>query len=95
MTTTNGKSGLLVDEIQPKVIESCNSWCLSACYGIIKIVQICLFFYFDLSKIQARKPYTITKQREKWTEEEHKKFLEALQLHGRNWRRIEGILKFH
>ncbi|RRT43364.1 hypothetical protein B296_00050543, partial [Ensete ventricosum] len=36
-----------------------------------------------------RKPYTITKQRERWSEEEHRKFLEALQLYGRAWRRIE------
>lgn len=39
-----------------------------------------------------RKPYTITKQREKWTEEEHQKFLEALKLYGRGWRQIEGKL---
>lgn len=38
---------------------------------------------------KVRKPYTITKQRERWTEEEHRKFLEALQLYGRAWRRIE------
>ncbi|KAJ0966768.1 hypothetical protein J5N97_023685 [Dioscorea zingiberensis] len=38
---------------------------------------------------KVRKPYTITKQREKWTEEEHNKFLEALKLYGRAWRRIE------
>lgn len=38
---------------------------------------------------KVRKPYTITKQRERWTEEEHLKFLEALKLHGRAWRRIE------
>ncbi|WOL10711.1 hypothetical protein Cni_G19470 [Canna indica] len=38
---------------------------------------------------RIRKPYTITKQRERWTEEEHNKFLEALQLYGRAWRRIE------
>ncbi|KAK9837556.1 hypothetical protein WJX74_000097 [Apatococcus lobatus] len=40
-------------------------------------------------KTKARKPYTITKQREKWTDEEHGLFLEALELHGRAWRRIE------
>ncbi|CAL9146667.1 unnamed protein product [Musa hybrid cultivar] len=38
---------------------------------------------------RVRKPYTITKQRERWTEEEHNKFLEALQQYGRAWRRIE------
>ncbi|CAN1180279.1 Protein REVEILLE 7-like, partial [Linum perenne] len=39
--------------------------------------------------LQARKPYTISKQREKWTEEEHQKFLEALKLYGRGWRKIQ------
>nr|BAD97866.1 LHY homologue1 [Lemna aequinoctialis] len=39
--------------------------------------------------IKPRKPYTITKQREKWTEEEHNRFLEALKLYGRAWQRIE------
>ncbi|KAL9266438.1 REVEILLE 1-like protein [Drosera capensis] len=37
----------------------------------------------------VRKPYTITKQRERWTEDEHKKFLEALKLYGRAWKKIE------
>jgi Myb-like DNA-binding domain len=40
--------------------------------------------------VQVRKPYTITKQRERWTEDEHNRFLEALKLYGRSWQRIEG-----
>ncbi|CAN1265766.1 Protein REVEILLE 7 [Linum perenne] len=39
--------------------------------------------------LKVRKPYTITKQREKWTDEEHQKFLEALKLYGRGWRKIQ------
>nr|WKA13888.1 late elongated hypocotyl protein [Impatiens morsei] len=39
--------------------------------------------------IKARKPYIITKQRERWTEEEHNRFLEAIKLYGRAWQRIE------
>lgn len=38
---------------------------------------------------KTRKPYTITKQRERWTEDEHTRFLEALKLYGRAWQRIE------
>lgn len=40
--------------------------------------------------LKTRKPYTITKQRERWTEEEHSRFLEALRLYGRAWQKIEG-----
>ena len=41
------------------------------------------------SKKKVRKPYTITKQRESWTGQEHDKFLEALKLFERDWKRIE------
>ncbi|KAK8966395.1 Protein LHY [Platanthera guangdongensis] len=38
---------------------------------------------------KPRKAYVISKQRERWTEKEHAKFLEALRLYGRAWPRIE------
>lgn len=41
---------------------------------------------------RVRKPYTITKSRESWTEEEHDKFLEALQLFDRDWKKIEAFV---
>ncbi|XP_062178462.1 protein REVEILLE 6-like isoform X1 [Phragmites australis] len=41
---------------------------------------------------KARKPYTITKSRESWTEPEHDKFLEALQLFDRDWKKIEAYV---
>lgn len=34
----------------------------------------------DDPNMKVRKPYTISKSRESWTEPEHDKFLEALQL---------------
>ncbi|XVE77201.1 hypothetical protein DITRI_Ditri13aG0042500 [Diplodiscus trichospermus] len=45
----------------------------------------------DLNK-KIRKPYTITKSRESWTEQEHDKFLEALQLFDRDWKKIEAFV---
>ncbi|XP_065014166.1 protein REVEILLE 5-like isoform X1 [Musa acuminata AAA Group] len=45
----------------------------------------------DPSK-KVRKPYTITKSRESWTEQEHDKFLEALQLFDRDWKKIEAFV---
>uniref|UniRef100_A0A0D9WT35 Uncharacterized protein n=1 Tax=Leersia perrieri TaxID=77586 RepID=A0A0D9WT35_9ORYZ len=41
---------------------------------------------------KVRKPYTITKSRESWTEPEHDKFLEALQLFDRDWKKIEAYV---
>ncbi|XP_031111649.1 protein REVEILLE 8-like isoform X1 [Ipomoea triloba] len=46
----------------------------------------------DGSGKKVRKPYTITKSRESWTEEEHDKFLEALQLFDRDWKKIEDFV---
>jgi SHAQKYF class myb-like DNA-binding protein len=40
--------------------------------------------------VKQRKPYTLQKAREKWTEDEHARFVEGLRLHGRQWRKIEG-----
>ncbi|XP_021887810.1 LOW QUALITY PROTEIN: protein REVEILLE 5 [Carica papaya] len=48
-------------------------------------------FSDDTSK-KIRKPYTITKSRESWTEQEHDKFLEALQLFDRDWKKIEAFV---
>ncbi|XP_051138494.1 protein REVEILLE 6-like isoform X2 [Andrographis paniculata] len=45
----------------------------------------------DPSK-KVRKPYTITKSRESWTEPEHDKFLEALHLFDRDWKKIEAFV---
>ncbi|KAI9110107.1 hypothetical protein K1719_019148 [Acacia pycnantha] len=41
---------------------------------------------------KIRKPYTITKSRENWSELEHDKFLEALQLFDRDWKKIEAFV---
>lgn len=48
-----------------------------------------LYSFENDSLPKVRKPYTITKQREKWTDEEHQRFLDALKLYGRGWRQIE------
>mmetsp|Transcript_987 Transcript_987/g.6184 ORF Transcript_987/g.6184 Transcript_987/m.6184 type:complete len:107 (-) Transcript_987:1517-1837(-) len=41
---------------------------------------------------KVRKTYTITKQRENWTTHEHQKFLEAVELYDRDWKKIEAYV---
>ncbi len=42
---------------------------------------------------KPRKPYVITKKRESWTPEEHSTFVAALKEHGRDWKRIEQLVR--
>uniref|UniRef100_A0A1D1YK81 Transcription factor ASG4 n=2 Tax=Anthurium amnicola TaxID=1678845 RepID=A0A1D1YK81_9ARAE len=44
------------------------------------------------SEKKTRKPYTITKSRESWTEEEHVRFLHAYELYDRNWKKIQDFV---
>lgn len=41
---------------------------------------------------KPRKPYTMTKSREVWTPEEHNRFLHALTLYDRDWKKIEAYI---
>ncbi|KAF9618018.1 hypothetical protein IFM89_039415 [Coptis chinensis] len=41
---------------------------------------------------KTRKPYTLTKEKEYWTDLEHDKFVEAVELFGRDWRKIAAFV---
>ncbi|XP_062086959.1 protein REVEILLE 4-like isoform X1 [Humulus lupulus] len=41
---------------------------------------------------KIRKTYTITKTRQSWTEQEHEKFVEGVQLFNRDWKKIEAFI---
>jgi SHAQKYF class myb-like DNA-binding protein len=44
-------------------------------------------------EIRARKPYTVSKSRENWSNAEHQKFLEALSLFDRDWKKIQAHIE--
>ncbi len=41
---------------------------------------------------QQRKPYVISKERQRWSEEEHNRFLTGIKLHGRLWQKIAEVV---
>lgn len=74
---------------------------MRVCVWVIEFSRSCVWqdtrpvtsFIAHSSSLQNRKPYTLTKQREKWTDDEHQRFVEALRIHGRQWRKIEEHVK--
>lgn len=43
----------------------------------------------DKAAPRTRKPYTIQKKRESWSDDEHERFVKALEMYHRDWKRIE------
>lgn len=43
-------------------------------------------------KSQRRKSYTLAKKRVYWTQDEHERFLKALEKYGREWKKVEEIV---
>lgn len=48
---------------------------------------------YKLGVKRARKPYTLTKERERWNDDEHNRFLTALKLFNRDWKKIEAYVE--
>ncbi|CAN8257328.1 unnamed protein product [Cochlearia groenlandica] len=78
--TSSPSSNPVVDEVEPTETST----------DLTEETETCLATEGTEKKV--RKAYTITKSRESWTEGEHDKFLEALQLFDRDWKRIEGFV---
>ncbi|KAL0464843.1 UNVERIFIED_CONTAM: C-terminal binding protein AN [Sesamum latifolium] len=76
--------GIPWERRQLTIVASVTSSSSSSCWNPGAAVE-------DHSK-RVRKPYTITKSRESWSEQEHDKFLEALHLFDRDWKKIEAFV---
>ena len=42
---------------------------------------------------KARKPYTVTRKRETWSEQEHALFVEGVRLFHRDWKKVEAHVR--
>ncbi|KFK30709.1 hypothetical protein AALP_AA6G017500 [Arabis alpina] len=61
-------------------------------FRLTPIAPVTTVSFSEDSTMKIRKPYTIKKSRENWTEQEHDKFLEALHLFDRDWKKIEAFV---
>ncbi|CAH8323765.1 unnamed protein product [Eruca vesicaria subsp. sativa] len=61
-------------------------------FGLTPIARRETASFGEDTATKIRKPYTIKKSRENWTEQEHDKFLEALHLFDRDWKKIEAFV---
>ncbi|KAK8953217.1 Transcription factor ASG4 [Platanthera guangdongensis] len=66
--------------------------CCSSALTLISISPWSISMDADGSSKKLRKPYTITKSRDRWSDEEHERFLDALLLFGREWKKIEDFV---
>ncbi|KAM1897841.1 hypothetical protein ACFX15_031742 [Malus domestica] len=93
MNTNMGLPGL--NPMSPPTIGAASATavtCTTAAYTSSSAPANTVSMLVDDQSKKIQKPYTITKSKKSWTEQEHDKFLEAFQLFDHDWKNIEACI---